>query len=164
MIEIIYDDAEQGKESPDVPIRLPKNLRQIGDGIGNAKIYIEDYVITFIRKFWDKGEDITAGILLGEVKYSGKETYIFVPGAISIDKKDIKIENGQLQFTDETWGSIYGTIKSFFNKYMIVGWFVNRNETCHEVGQELLRTHIDNFPGSDKIDRKSTRLNSSHAT
>ena len=151
MIEIIYDETEQGKESPEVPVRLPKNLRQIGDGIGNVKTYIEDYVVTFIRKLWDKGEDISAGILLGEVKFSGKETYIFVPGAISIDRQYIKIENGQLQFTDETWGNIYGTIKEFFNKYTIVGWFVNRSETCYEVGQELLRTHIDNFPGADKI-------------
>lgn len=151
MIEIIYDETEQGKESPEIPIRLPKNLRQIGEGIGDIKIYIEDYVVTFIHKFWDKGEDVTAGILLGEVKRSGKETYIFVPGAISIARDDIKIENGRLQFTDETWGSIYGTIKEFFNKYMIVGWFVNRSETCHEVGQDLLKTHIDNFPGADKI-------------
>lgn len=151
MIEIIYDETEHGKEAPEIPIRLPKNLRQIGDDIGDTKIYIEDYVITFIRKFWDKGDEVTAGVLLGEVKRSGKETYIFVPGAISIDPENIKLENGRLLFTDETWGSIYSTIKEFFNKYMIVGWFVNRNENCHEVGQELLKTHIDNFPGADKI-------------
>lgn len=151
MIEIIYDETEHGKEAPEIPIRLPKNLRQIGDDIGDTKIYIEDYVITFIRKFWDKGDEATAGVLLGEVKRSGKETYIFVPGAISIDQENIKLEDGRLLFTDETWGSIYSTIKEFFNKYMIVGWFVNRSETCHDVGQELLKTHIDNFPGVDKI-------------
>lgn len=151
MIEIIYDETEHGKEAPEIPIRLPKNLRQIGEDIGDTKIYIEDYVITFIRKFWNKDDEATAGVLLGEVKRSGKETYIFVPGAISIAPKDIKIENGSLQFTDETWGSIYSTIKEFFNRYMIVGWFVNRSENCHEVGQELLKAHIDNFPGADKI-------------
>ncbi|MBE5949877.1 MAG: LysM peptidoglycan-binding domain-containing protein [Lachnospiraceae bacterium] len=151
MIEIIYDETEQGKESPEIPVRLPKNLRQIGEDFGNTKVYIEDYVITFIRKFWDKEDMVTVGVLLGEVKQSGKETYIFIPGAISISQEDIKHENGQLQFTDETWGNIYGTIKEFFNKYMIVGWFINRSETCHEVGAELIKTHIDNFPGTDKI-------------
>ena len=151
MIEIIYDETEQGKESPEVPVRLPKNLRQVGEGAGDTKIYIEDYVMTFIRKFWDKEDTVTAGILLGEVKRSGRETYIFIPGAISIDRQQVLFENGQIQFTDETWSSIYSTIKQFFNRYMIVGWFVNRNEPCREVGQGLGKVHLDNFPGADKI-------------
>jgi len=151
MIEIIYDETEQGKESPEVPVRLPKNLRQVGEGTVDTKIYIEDYVMTFIRKFWEKEDTVTAGILLGEVKQSGKETYIFVPGAIAIDRQQISFEDGQIQFTDDTWSSIYSTVKQFFNRYMIVGWFVNRNEPCREVGQGLGKVHLDNFPGADKI-------------
>lgn len=148
MIEIIYDETEQGKETPEVPVKLPKNLRQIGEGNTDVRIYIEDYVMTFIRKLWEKGE-ATVGILLGEVKRSGRETYIFVPGAISID--EMPVENGHISFTDESWAKIYGTIKQYFNKYMIVGWFFNRAETCQEAEPWLKKLHLDNFPGNDKI-------------
>lgn len=150
MIEIIYDEAEQ-KMSPEMPVKIPKNLRQIGDGNSDVKVYLEDYVMTFIHRFWDRGAPVTTGVLLGEVKRSGKETYIFASGAISVDSCNIIFENGKVQFTDETWGNIYGTIKEFFNKYMIVGWFLNRNESCLEVSEELIKLHLDNFSGSDKV-------------
>ena len=29
--------------------KMPKNIRQIGDGGGNRKVYIEDYVMTFLE-------------------------------------------------------------------------------------------------------------------
>ncbi len=151
MIEIIYDEAENEKDAPEIPVKLPKNIRQIGENPGNTKLYIEDYVMTFIRKFGDKREEVTVGILLGDVKCSGKDRYIFVPGAIRVEQEHFALEEGRICFTEETWGSIYAAIKEFFNKYMIVGWFVNRDQNCQEVGQELLKTHVDNFPGSDKI-------------
>jgi len=151
MIEIIYDEAEKEKEVPEIPVKLPKNIRQIGENPGNTKVYIEDYVMTFIHKLRDKCKEVTVGILLGEVKCSGKDRYIFIPGAIRVETEHIVFEDGKICFTEDTWGSIYGTIKEYFNKYMIVGWFVNRNQSCHEIGQELSKTHVDNFPGGDKI-------------
>ncbi len=148
MIEVICDETEQGAGSAQVPVKLPKNLRQIGEGTNDTKIYIEDFVVTYIHKFADKDKE-SAGILLGEVKQSGKETYIFVPGAIEI--KNAFLEDGSIRFDDEVWSEIYSTIKQYFNKYMIVGWFLNRRSSCHEVDSQLSKIHIDNFPGTDKI-------------
>ncbi len=148
MIEVICDETEQGAGGAQIPVKLPKNLRQIGEGTNDTKIYLEDFVVTYIHKFADKDKD-SAGILLGEVKQSGKETYIFVPGAIEI--KNAFSEEGSIRFDDEVWSEIYATIKQYFNKYMIVGWFLNRRSSCHEVDSQLSKIHIDNFPGTDKI-------------
>lgn len=148
MIEVICDETAEQKEAMQVPVKLPKNLRQIGEGTNDTKIYIEDFVITYIRKFADRDTD-SAGILLGEVKESGRETYIFVPGAIEL--KNVFDEGGSIRFDDEVWASAYSDIKQYFNKYMIVGWFLNRRSSCHEVDLQLGRVHIDNFPGADKI-------------
>jgi len=148
MIEVICDETEQGKGSAQVPVKIPKNLRQIGEGTNDTKIYIEDFVITYIRKFAARDEE-SAGILLGEVKESGKETYIFIPGAIEIKKAFS--EDGSLQFDDEVWSEVYATVKQYFNKYMIVGWFFNRKTSCHDMDAQLSKIHIDNFPGADKV-------------
>jgi len=53
MIEVICDETEQ-KEARQIPVKLPKNLRQIGEGTNDTKIYIEDFVITYIRKLAGK--------------------------------------------------------------------------------------------------------------
>ncbi|MBQ9766405.1 MAG: LysM peptidoglycan-binding domain-containing protein [Lachnospiraceae bacterium] len=150
MIEIIYDETEQAKPMADVPIKLPKNIRQIGEGTNDTKIFIEDYVITFIHKFWERQQN-AVGILLGEVKHSGKETYIFAPGAIKIDVA--YDEDGNMMFDDVTWTRIYDDIKKYFNKYMIVGWFLNSADiSCEEKADSTItKLHIDNFPGVDKV-------------
>ena len=49
MIEFVY--RENAKETgPERKIELPKNVRQIGDPEDRRKIYIEDYVITYLRR------------------------------------------------------------------------------------------------------------------
>lgn len=155
MIEVICDETEQ-KEAKQVPVKLPKNLRQIGEGTNDTKIYIEDFVMTYIRKLGDRDVDRgvdrnvdSAGILLGEVKESGRETYIFVSGAIEL--KNVFAEDGSLRFDDEVWAEVYTDIKRYFNKYMIAGWFLNRKSSCHDIDLQLGKIHIDNFPGADKI-------------
>lgn len=147
MIEVICEEAEQ-KEAKQIPVKLPKNLRQIGEGTNDTKIYIEDFVITYIRKFADRDKE-SAGLLLGEAKESGKETYIFVPGAIEL--KNAFAEDGSICFDDEVWAAAYADIRQYFNKYMIVGWFFNRSSSCHDIDLQLRKVHIDNFPGADKV-------------
>ena len=38
---------------------LPKNIRQIGDVRDEEKVYIEDYVMTYIRKKEAKEEELS---------------------------------------------------------------------------------------------------------
>ena len=49
MIEMVYRGTSKdgkGKERTG----LPKNIRQIGDAGSDKRVYIEDYVITFLEK------------------------------------------------------------------------------------------------------------------
>ena len=53
MIEIICngeDDSNKGNMRGNADIRRPKNIKQIGDVSSNRKIYIEDYVYTYLNK------------------------------------------------------------------------------------------------------------------
>ena len=63
--------------------QLPKNIRQIGSPAGHTKVYIEDYVITFLNSLsMDKNTYVRGAILFGEKKQIGNDLVIFIRGAI----------------------------------------------------------------------------------
>lgn len=144
MIEMVYSGKNpEGNEE----VRIPKNIRQIGNNQSNKKIYIEDYVMTQLKKKPEKEENIRYGVLLGETKKNSGNIYIFVKGMVEV--KDI-IENS-LIFNDEIWSAIYKDIKQFFDQLNIVGWFVS---VPYQVGNDMngiKKLHLDNFAGNDKV-------------
>lgn len=150
MIEMIYSDESGKQEMPSSAVRLPRNVRQIGNGEDGKKIYVEDYVMTYIGKLWENPElENTAGVLLGTVKYSEGITYIFVSGAMVAD--NVVFSGNGIIFTDETWTGIYENMKEYFNELEIAGWFLIRNDSAMEIEEGLYRAHIDNFAGVDKV-------------
>lgn len=150
MIEVIYSDESGKQEMPSSAIRLPRNVRQIGNGEEKKKIYVEDYVMTYISRLWEKPEtENTAGVLLGSVKCSEGITYIFVSGAMTAEH--IAFSGSGIIFSDETWTGVYEDLKAYFNDLEIVGWFLVRNDSAMEVEEGLYRAHVDNFAGVDKL-------------
>ena len=150
MIEIIYSDESGKQEMPSSVIRLPRNVRQIGNGEEKKKIYVEDYVMTYIGKLWENPElENTAGVLLGTVKYSEGVAYIFVSGAMVAEH--VVFSGSGIIFSDDTWTGIYEKIKEYFNDLEIVGWFLMRNDSAMEIDEGLYRAHVDNFAGVDKV-------------
>ena len=90
MIEMVYrgsskDGKEKGRSS------LPKNIRQIGDAGKEKRVYIEDYVITFLEK-------TDCAILLGEVWQNGSMKCLFADGAVKVEA-DLP--------DDASWENIY---------------------------------------------------------
>lgn len=149
MIEIIYSDNKEEK-TVGFPVKLPRNFRQIGSGEDCRKVYIEDYVMTYIRKLWEQnGQEYQAGVLMGNCKKYGGETYLFISGAVRAE--EIEQEGSGLKFTDKVWTDLYEKIKKYFNELEIVGWFYARNDSVREVDSGLFKTHIDNFGGMDKV-------------
>lgn len=150
MIEIIYSDESQTQEISSPAIRLPRNVRQIGNGEDKKKIYVEDYVMTYIGKLWDKPEqENTAGVLLGTVKCSEGVTYIFISGAMTAE--EVLFSGNAIIFSDETWTCLYENMKEYFNELEIVGWFLIRNDSALEIDEGLYKAHIDNFAGVNKV-------------
>ena len=50
MIEVIYkEETDNTKENAEC-VKLPNNVRQIGEIKGQKKIYMEDYVYTFLTR------------------------------------------------------------------------------------------------------------------
>lgn len=144
MIEMVYSGKEQDEQGE---VRIPKNIRQIGTSRSNKKVYIEDYVMTQLKKKPEKDESIKYGVLLGEVKRGNGNIYVFVKGMVEV--KDI-IENS-LIFNDDIWSEIYKDIKQYFEKLNIVGWFVSVPYRVSDDMNGIKKIHLDNFAGNDKV-------------
>ena len=67
---------------------LPKNIRQMG-GFGDTyKIYVEDFVYTYVHQFLHrkKKEDLVlAAVLLGKTVQQEGQEYVFISGAQKVD-------------------------------------------------------------------------------
>ena len=61
MIEVIYKDEKQTAKGNEESFNLPKNIRQIGIPNEKYRIYIEDYVYTFLKKIAEKAEEEEKG-------------------------------------------------------------------------------------------------------
>jgi hypothetical protein len=147
VIEIIYSKENEKKEDY---VRLPKNIRQIGIPDETRKIYIEDYAITYVNQFVSKStEEPKAAILIGYTIYNNFCEYIFVSGVI--EAEDVKINKENIEFSEKAWTSIYDKIKKYFPNQDIVGWFLTSQAFNSESSDHIIKAHIDNFAGNDKL-------------
>lgn len=67
---------------------LPKNIRQMGKLGETYKIYVEDFVYTYVhRTLWEEQEkqDFVAAVLLGRRFSRAGQEYIFISGAQQVD-------------------------------------------------------------------------------
>ncbi|MCI8956588.1 MAG: LysM peptidoglycan-binding domain-containing protein [Eubacterium sp.] len=144
MIEMVYSSKESQEQEN---VIIPKNIRQMGENDSNQKIYIEDNVMTLLRKKTQNPDDIKYGVLLGEIKRKKNNTYVFVKAMVEV--RDI-IENS-LIFNDDIWSDIYKDIKKFFGRMDVVGWFVSVPYRVRDDLKGIRKLHMDNFAGNDKI-------------
>jgi len=147
VIEIIYSKENEKKEEY---VRLPKNIRQIGIPDETRKVYIEDYAITYVNQFAAKEKDEPkAAILIGYTIYNNFCEYIFVSGVL--EAEDVKINKENIEFSEKAWTSIYDKIKKYFPNQDIVGWFLTPQAFNSESSDHIIKAHIDNFAGNDKL-------------
>ena len=130
-------------------IKMPKNIRQIGTiGAHSKIIYVEDYVMTFMKQLSDKDHTgCRVAILLGHYVKTDEGKNIFIKGAVEM--KDTDFSN-EIAFSDEGWTSIYENIKNYFTDVEIVGWSLIGPEFFLEGGEKVRKIHMDYFAGTDK--------------
>lgn len=143
-------DANQQESIKSVPIKIPKNLRQVGSaGSRNKAIYVEDYVMTYIKQLADKEHTgCRVAVLMGYYVKTEEGKNIFVKGAVEMTDTDFT--NG-IVFSDEGWTSMYENIKKYFSDVEIVGWSLTGPGFFIESEDKIRKVHMENFQGPDKI-------------
>lgn len=130
--------------------QLPKNIRQIGSPAGHTKVYIEDYVITFLNSLsMDKNTYVRGAILFGEKKQIGNDLVIFIRGAI--EGQNLELDLDETVFDDEVWREIYQQKERLFAGLDVIGWALLRMGFSVRLNDKIKKTHFENFPGEGKV-------------
>ena len=182
MIEIICEnESKAGDAQTAAPqCRIPKNIRQIGDPQPGRRIYIEDYVYTYLVSLAKDKPGYAAygvrfyGILLGEAHKSAGETSIFVRSAVRvITEREKQLDEGafddkesgdgsgsddDVRFSPEIWKDLYDSAEKYFKGQDILGWFLCDEQSrvvtdCENPAliPSLQKIHFDNFSGAAKV-------------
>jgi LysM repeat protein len=129
--------------------KLPKNIRQIGERDQIVKLYVEDYVNTYLKRLYPVGgQGLRIGLLLGSMELNDGTPYIFIDGALEME--DVT-EAGKVSFNDISWKKAYQSIEQLFPKRSILGWFL-----CGSPGDDLTplnywKQHMQYFEGTNKL-------------
>lgn len=102
--------------------KLPKNIRQIGEREEKIKVYMEDYVSTYIHKLklFDDGRP-RVGILLGETGTIEGAPHMFIWGAVEAPGI---FEAGEApSFHELVWNGLYEKKDVYFPAEAVCGWF-----------------------------------------
>lgn len=130
--------------------KLPKNIRQIGEKDSVARLYVEDYVNTYLKRLYPAaGQELRVGLLLGSMEMNDGTPYLFIDGALEMEH--VAGEGGKVEFSELAWKKAYQSMEQLFPKRDIQGWFL-----CGAPGSDLTplnywKQHVRYFQGPDKL-------------
>lgn len=140
---------KKGNEKGEVSRNLPRNYRQIGEP-GAKKIYVEDYVYTYLNKLAQPENLYARGaILFGKMYKTTIGKCMFISGAAACQNFELDLD--ETIFSEENWGEIYRIRDSFFPELEICGWFLSRMGFSVDLNDKIIRIHMDNFSGENKV-------------
>lgn len=147
MIEVVYRQEKEDREYKDTGLKLPKNIKQIGDGEGDIQIYMEDNVALYLARIPDGADDIRYGVLLGFVKKSCGYTYVFINGAVDVRE----VFDNTVLFSDDIWTGLNDDISRYFPGLKVVGWFLSQNGSNANQNMWIKKMHLNNFAGVNRV-------------
>ena len=144
MIEIIQE-TEKTEDKQEA--KLPRNIRQIGNPEKDFRIYMEDYVYTYLHPAQLYGCEIGVFprmlILVGEIEHFSNRSCAFISGAVQVENERFPEEVPELN--DAAWRRVKKEMQQFFDKCQIVGWVLDIPGNALEITPEIEDMHSTNF-------------------
>lgn len=150
MIEIVYKEEKKEAKGNEGIFQLPRNIRQIGEGKSYLKIYMEDYVYTYLQKI--AREEPVKGkgsVLLGRYNWDSGISYIFIQSALEVEEMEPAREH--ITLDEQVWSKIHDRMKEHFPGQEVVGWSLFLPGSAGEISDTILHTHLNHFGGNDKV-------------
>ena len=149
MIELIYNEEETSL-APEKKLPEPKSIKQIGEPREYKKIFIEDFVHTFLLQHSEnKGHKTGIAVLVGNSERSGGKRHLYIKGALPVE--DVTEKQGKYFFTEKLWGTIHQECEKYFPGQEIMGWFLSRPGFTIQQNIIMEETHRTYFSGADKV-------------
>lgn len=153
MIEVIYKEENPDIQEGEEGFCLPRNIRQIGVAGEKYKIYMEDYVYTFLIRLarTEENQEVQKGrvaVLIGEIKWKTGTAYLFIRGAVMAEDMEAAVDH--VDFSVQVWKQIHEDQKKYFEDQEIVGWFFSQPRISMEATELLEKVHLKHF-GGEKV-------------
>ena len=153
MIEVVYKDENREVQKNEGDFNLPRNIRQIGQIRGNYRIYMEDYVYTFLGRLSaaackDEEKKGSLAVFTGEMQWEDGTGYLFIRGALLAKCQDLTPEH--IDLSEEVWITIQDEQKQYFPEQDILGWYFAFPQMAVEITELLQKTHLQYF-GGEKV-------------
>lgn len=101
--------------------QFPKNVRQIGNVSDEPKIYVEDYVDTYLNQLRTKAATEAAGaVLTGEITEQEGQPVVYICGALQI--KGIEVKGTEIVIGEDAQQTFEEERAQYFPDSQIVGW------------------------------------------
>lgn len=110
---------------------FPKNVRQIGNVCDEPKIYVEDYVNTYLNQLKEKAVlEPIAVMLAGEFVKQEGQAVVYISGAIQM--QGVEVNGTEIKTTEEMLEQVNTEKEEYFPNLKFVGWCLI--ETGHPMG------------------------------
>lgn len=101
------------------PNTLPQQTRQVGELEDELRIYMEDYVYTYLKQL-ARGDQERLAVLVGRDLTLDGAPALLISGAIQ--GRYTRTVNGLECFTPETWADVDRQMQTYFPEQKLVGW------------------------------------------
>ena len=120
-MEYHFDGENNLYERGEKDFETPARVKQMGSIESGLKIFVEDYVYTYLYQYGRSGggKEKLAALIGRHYVVNGQETVV-ISGAIQ--GKETVQENGVEQFSEATWEYIGGQMQRYFQGMSVVGW------------------------------------------
>lgn len=142
----VHDTAEAGWQSVE---GLPKNFRQIGTPEGNKRVYIEDYVYTYLHPSFSGIQEHRICILVGEIREAAGCLCVYVSGALEL--QGVNYCSNAPILSEATRAEICMQMERYFPGCTLLGWFYDQKGVPPRVTPEIERVYKNFFGGNNRI-------------
>ena len=124
--------------------KFPKNVRQIGNVSDTPKIYVEDYVDTFLNQICEHTEEMPVGVfLIGHTVRQDEQDCIYVSGALRMT--ELCFDGKHVGIHREVWEEAQREKEAYFPDGEIIGWCVIQSGGILQLESEMRRVHEKYF-------------------
>ena len=123
---------------------LPTNIKQIGSIDDGLRIYVEDYVCTFLHQYAEAGGyGERLAFLVGRHLMIDNQPILFISGAIH--GKHTEEHEGFLRFTEKSRDYAENMLEEHFPMMEIVGWMQSQPSYGTYLNQHYASYHLRQF-------------------
>lgn len=128
--------------------KFPKNVRQIGNVSDTPKIYVEDYVDTFLNQICDKAENESVGaFLVGRQEVTEGQDCVYIYGAVCME---LSGEENEI-ISNEYFEKAEKEKKEYFEDGKFVGWMLCRPGVRMVIDGKIFKAHEKYFPEKNTV-------------